>query len=56
MAAAGLESGFAYGPNFIKRRIFHESRRVNWASQVVLVVKNMLANAGDLRDVGSIPG
>ena len=25
-------------------------------SQVVLVVKNMPANAGDIRDVGSIPG
>ena len=27
-----------------------------WASQVVLVVKNLLASAGDTRDVGSIPG
>ena len=26
------------------------------ASQVVLVVKNLPANAGDFRDVGSIPG
>ena len=26
------------------------------ASQVVLVVKNPPANAGDLRDLGSIPG
>ena len=26
-----------------------------WASQVALVVKNSPANAGDLRDVGSIP-
>ena len=26
-----------------------------WASQVVLVVKNPLANAGDIRDMGSIP-
>ena len=26
------------------------------AFQVVLVVKNLPANAGDLRDVGSIPG
>ena len=25
-------------------------------SQVVLVVKNLLAYAGDIRDVGSIPG
>ena len=27
-----------------------------WASQVVLVVKNLPANAGDIRDMGSIPG
>ena len=27
-----------------------------WASQVVLVVKNPPANAGDKRDVGSVPG
>ena len=29
---------------------------VTWASQVVLVVKNPPANAGDTGDVGSIPG
>ena len=28
----------------------------SWASQVVTVVKNSPANAGDTRDVGSIPG
>ena len=27
-----------------------------WASQAALVVKNLLANAGDVRDVGSVPG
>ena len=27
-----------------------------WASQVVLVVKHPPANAGDIRDAGSIPG
>jgi len=27
-----------------------------WASQVALVVKNLSANAGDIRDQGSIPG
>ena len=26
-----------------------------WASQVALVVKNPSANAGDIRDLGSIP-
>ena len=28
----------------------------SWVSQVALVVKNLIANAGDIRDVGSIPG
>ena len=28
----------------------------NWASQVVLVVKNLTANAGNIRDSSSIPG
>ena len=28
----------------------------DWASLVVLVVKNLLTNAGDIRDMGSIPG
>ena len=28
----------------------------SWVSQVVLVVKNLPANAGDLRDADSIPG
>ena len=28
----------------------------SWACQVTLVVKNPLANAGDIRDSGSIPG
>ena len=27
-----------------------------WASQVVLVIKNLPTNAGDIRDVGLIPG
>ena len=30
--------------------------RVHGASQVALVVKNLSANAGDIRDVGSFPG
>ena len=28
----------------------------NWASQLALVANNPLANAGDIRDAGSIPG
>ena len=35
---------------------FSSSLDSKWASQVVLVVKNVLANAGDVRDTGSIPG
>ena len=34
--------------------IFSDS--YNWASQVVLVVKNLPANAGDVRDEGLTPG
>ena len=33
-----------------------ETLDIPWASQVVLVVKNPPANAGDIEDVGSIPG
>ena len=29
---------------------------IEWASQVALVVKNLSANAGDVGDLGSIPG
>ena len=29
---------------------------MSWASQVVLMVKNSPANAGDVKDTGSIPG
>ena len=28
----------------------------HWVSQVALGVKNLFAKAGDIRDVGSIPG
>ena len=37
---------------------FHEKCRgpvFHWTFQVVLVVKNLPANAGDIRDTGSIP-
>ena len=29
---------------------------IEWPSQVVLVVKNLTANEGDVRDVGLVPG
>ena len=33
-----------------------KKKSTSWASQVALVVKNPPASAGDIRDVGSIPG
>ena len=41
---------------FIYMLYFSKGKKVIWASQVVLVVKNLLANAGDFRDTGSILG
>ena len=35
--------------------MFSVKKENEWASQVVLVVKNLPANAGDVRDVGLIP-
>ena len=35
---------------------WRKSEFEGWASQVVLVVKNLPANAGDVRDTGSVPG
>ena len=47
-------------PQNIKNLIYFEFGMTNtickWASEVVLVVKNLLANAGDIRDTGSVPG
>ena len=37
-------------------KIFAKICQIIWASQVVLVVKNLLANAGDMRDTSSISG
>ena len=38
-----------------KRSLKKKSRDLFWESQVVLVIKNLPANAGDIRDVGLIP-
>ena len=35
---------------------FNVVPELSWASQVVLVVKHLPANAGDIRHLGSIPG
>ena len=36
--------------------IFEISSVTHWASQMVLIVKNSAASAGDIRDAGLIPG
>ena len=40
----------------LSTHIFYEAAAATGTSQVALVVKNLPANAGDLRDVGLIPG
>ena len=46
------------GKQIIRRKSFNAAVRFRFsrASQVALVVKNLPANAGDIIDVGSIPG
>ena len=45
------------GPVHLYFSVFQtKSRILNLASQVALVVKNLLANAGAIRDLGLIPG
>ena len=39
----------------IDMKIINGLLECSWASQVALVVKNLSANAGDRRDMGSIP-
>ena len=41
---------------FFKRLIINIINDAVWASQVALVVKNLPANAGDIKEEGSIPG
>ena len=38
------------------KAIFEISSVTHWASQMVLIVKNSAASAGDIRDAGLIPG
>ena len=54
-----LAGGFliAGPPGTSLGQIFHDVVYCQyWASQLALVVKNHPANAGDIRDVGSVPG
>ena len=39
-----------------RKHKFSQRKRIPGASQVALVAKNLLANAGDIRDTSSIPG
>ena len=41
---------------FLSIMSYYKTLRIVWASQVALVVKNPLTSAGDIRDVGLIPG
>ena len=45
--------GALYNPNISKNKPVSKSLR---ASQMALMIKNMAANAGDIRDTGLIPG
>ena len=49
--ATAYSEGFFFFSFLICTLLCHK-----WASQVALVVKNPLANAGDIRDAGSVPG
>ena len=40
----------------ILRVVLLQCSILSWTSQVALVVKNLPVNAGDARDLGSIPG
>ena len=43
-------------PYILKNLLLHGTRKMNPASQLALVVKNLPAKAGAIRDVGLIPG
>ena len=51
------ERSFQYGPGRGQRRHnYYATQGKTWASHVVLVVKNLPASAGDVRNADSIPG
>ena len=47
---------WASPPHLLHPELFPADLCLLWASQVALVVKNLLATAGDIKDMGSIPG
>ena len=48
--------GISFSDSGFNQFLFFPLDCDNGASQVVLVAKNLLANAGNVRDTGSIPG
>ena len=53
MGMRGVKGEWAREQRFFT---FASSPSPSWASQAVLVVKNLLADAGEARNLGSIPG
>ena len=40
----------------VYENLYQDQKTLIWAAQVALVVKNLCANARDIRDKGSVPG
>ena len=49
-------SGWVKCTSIYPQKVYYPHYNYSWASQVVLVVKNVPANTGDIRDASSIPG
>ena len=50
------DRNFSYYPLMHSKYLYSKLILLYWASQVVLVIKNLPTNAGDIRDSGLIPG
>ena len=51
-----ISEGLVIGQLGLRNSVSIVTTVVEWASLEVLVVKNLPANAGDIREAGSIPG
>ena len=61
MRAGGILSSLSvshtpFVSNLLTADNFEQSCQVDWVSQMALMLKNPSANAGDIKDMGSIPG
>ena len=54
--ASGSGTAFLLGPTDLRVKRTGVFESCSGASQVVLMVKNLPANAANIRDVGSVPG